>query len=113
MVKSYSMVNERRRLRPLLLSQCTYFLVVLELFYFVCVGGVRWDNDVYLNEDFRMLWTVEAGRNVTIEVQVRTLGYIGLGFSNDGKLEGSDVAIGWVNQGQTYFQVSADQFTFL
>lgn len=96
--------------RPL--GQCKYFLVFLKLFFFVCVGGVRWDNDVYLNDDFRMLWTVEAGGNVTIEVQVRTLGYIGIGFSTDGRLEGADVAIGWVNQGQSYFQVSF-QKTFI
>lgn len=77
------------------------------------VGGVRWDNDVYLNDDYRMLWTID-GRDMTIEVQVRTLGYVGLGFSNDGELAGADVAIGWVFNGSPYFQVSSSiSFMFL
>lgn len=94
------------------MCQCKYILVFLKLFFFVCVGGVRWDNDVYLNDDYRMLWTID-GRDVTFEVQVRTLGYIGLGFSNDGELAGADVAIGWVHQGQVYFQVSYTFFFLL
>lgn len=85
-----------------------YVLVWLSLkvFHFVCVGGVRWDNDVLLDENFRMLWTIEGGRDATFEVQVRTLGYVGVGFSQDGRIPGSDVAVGWIHQGQTYFQVS-------
>lgn len=53
-----------------------------------------------------MLWTVEGGRDATFEVQVRTLGYVGVGFSLDGEIAGADVAVGWIHQGQTYFQVS-------
>lgn len=88
------------------MCQCKYILVFLKLFLMcVGVGGVRWDNDVYLNDDYRMLWTID-GRDMTIEVQVRTLGYVGLGFSNDGELAGADVAIGWVFNGSPYFQVS-------
>lgn len=75
------------------------------MFHFVCVGGVRWDNDVQLDENFRMLWSIEGGRDATFEVQVRTLGYVGVGFSQDGQIPGSDVAVGWIHQGQTYFQV--------
>lgn len=87
------------------MCQCKYILVFLKLFLIVCVNGIRWDNAANLNENFRMLWTID-GPNVTFEVQVRTLGYIGIGFSIDGKLAGSDIAIGWVSQGQAYFQVS-------
>lgn len=94
-----------------------HVLLVLVL-HCVCVSttatttGVRWENDVRLDENFRMLWTIEAaatadgGREVVFEVQVRTLGYVGLGFSPNGELAGADVAIGWIHQGQTYFQVS-------
>lgn len=78
----------------------------LKVFHCVCVGAVRWDNDVQLDENFRMLWTVEGGRDATFEVQVRTLGYVGVGFSLDGEIAGADVAVGWIHQGQTYFQVS-------
>lgn len=88
-----------------ILCQCKYILIFLKLFLIICVSGVRWENAVNLNDDFRMLWNV-VDREVTFEVQVRTLGYIGLGFSRDGLLSGSDIVIGWISQGQTYFQVS-------
>lgn len=89
--------------------QWSHYVLVwlsLKVFHFVCVGGVRWDNDVQLDENFRMLWTIEGGRDATFEVQVRTLGYVGVGFSQDGRIPGADVAVGWIHQGQTYFQVS-------
>lgn len=70
------------------------------------VAGARWANDVRLDENFRLLWTIDGGGDVTFEVQVRTLGYVGVGFSMNGELAGADVAIGWIHQGQPYFQVS-------
>lgn len=92
---------------------------------FICsVIGIHWDHSVHLNDDYRLLWTISkpqkqlqqqqllaplhpSNYEVTFEVQVRTLGYIGFGFSPDGDRAGADVVIGWVDQGQTYFQVSA------
>lgn len=69
------------------------------------VFSVHWDHSTYLNDDFRLLWTVQSP-DVTFEVQVRTLGYVGLGFSRDGSRSGADIAIGWIDHGQTFFQVS-------
>lgn len=93
-------VADRRRTHVL--------IVLMMLLQFARVGGVvRWDNDVRLDVNFRMLWTVDVALGqVTFEVQANTLGYVGLGFSPNGELPGSDVAIGWVHQGQAYFQVS-------
>lgn len=71
------------------------------------VHSISWDRSVDLNNDFRLLWTINK-QEITFEVQVRTLGYVGLGFSRDGQLGGSDVAVGWVDQGQAYFQVCND-----
>lgn len=73
------------------------------------VHAIHWDHSVDLNNDFRLLWNI-YGQEITFEVQVRTLGYVGLGFSHDGRLPGSDVAIGWVSQGQVHFQVSSQRF---
>lgn len=67
--------------------------------------AIHWDHSVDLNDDYRVLWNI-LGQEITFEVQVRTLGYVGFGFSHDGRLPGSDVAIGWVSQGQVHFQVS-------
>ncbi|XP_039963293.1 MOXD1 homolog 2 [Bactrocera tryoni] len=66
-------------------------------------NALSWDHAVDLNEDFRILWTI-INQDITFEIQARTLGYVGFGFSPDGSLAGSDIAIGWVDKGQTYFQ---------
>lgn len=68
--------------------------------------AIVWENTVDLNEDFRLQWTVR-GADITFEVQVATLGYVGLGFSETGAMDNADVAVGWVDNGQTYLQVSA------
>lgn len=115
--------------RAYMMCQCECIFVFLRLvLYSVVITGItsnsyshhvnaiQWDHAVDLNDDYRVLWNI-VGQEITFEVQVRTLGYVGLGFSLDGKLPGSDVAIGWVSQGQAYFQVSARidyfHFTFL
>lgn len=64
-----------------------------------------WDHAIDLNEDFRILWQI-INQDITFEIQARTLGYVGFGFSPDGNVAGADMAIGWVDKGQTYFQVS-------
>ena len=66
---------------------------------------LSWDHAVDLNEDFRILWKI-VNQDITFEIQAHTLGYVGFGFSPDGNIAGSDMAIGWVDRGQTYFQVS-------
>lgn len=68
------------------------------------VLAIYWDHAVYLNDDFRLLWSLKQ-QDITFEVQVRTGGYVGLGFSADGAQAGADIAVGWIDQGQTYFQV--------
>lgn len=83
-----------------------YFVSAFVLFILDIVNGAyHWDHSVDLNDDFRMLWYIRE-QEITFEIQVRTLGYVGLGFSRDGKIFGSDIAIGWVDQGQAHFQVS-------
>ncbi|CAD7081234.1 unnamed protein product [Hermetia illucens] len=84
-------------------SPFVMFFLVLCLTTIVPVHSISWDRSVDLNNDFRLLWTINK-QEITFEVQVRTLGYVGLGFSRDGQLGGSDVAVGWVDQGQAYFQ---------
>lgn len=54
-----------------------------------------------------------SNQEITFEIQVRTLGYIGFGFSWDGRTSGADIVIGWVDNGQTYFQVIYMLFYFI
>lgn len=79
-------------------------LVLLSMFCGEAVQAIQWDHAVHLNADYRLMWTLKQ-QDITFEVQVRTAGYVGLGFSPDGAQSGADMAIGWIDQGQTYFQV--------
>lgn len=84
---------------------CGYVISVNEFHKTSLVHAAHWEHSVDMNEDYHLQWNI-YGREITFEVQARTLGYIGLGFSPDGQMPGSDVAIGWVSQGQAHFQVS-------
>jgi hypothetical protein len=68
-------------------------------------SGIEWKHNVILDKNFLMLWT--PGKNdVTFEVQVKTPGYVGLGFMRNDGHEGVDIVIGWVdNNGQVHLQV--------
>lgn len=74
-----------------------------------CLLGVadaaHWTHSAELDRNFAVFWT-PGEDDITFEVQVRTLGYVGLGFSSDGKMKGADMIIGWVRDGQVFFQVS-------
>ncbi|XP_050098172.1 MOXD1 homolog 2-like [Anopheles aquasalis] len=63
----------------------------------------QWDHLVDFDPNYRLLWTV-GSQEITFEIQARTLGYVGLGFSKDGTLSGADIAIGWIDQGHVYLQ---------
>ncbi|XP_052873199.1 MOXD1 homolog 2-like [Anopheles cruzii] len=65
--------------------------------------AAHWDHAIFLDEDYRLLWSI-TGQDITFEVQARTHGYIGLGFSKDGTIYGADIVIGWVDQGHVHFQ---------
>ncbi|XP_055626801.1 MOXD1 homolog 2-like [Toxorhynchites rutilus septentrionalis] len=68
------------------------------------VAGAHWDHAVDLDENYRLLWSISNNQDITFEVQARTLGYVGLGFSTDGSIYGADIVIGWVDNGQVHFQ---------
>jgi DOMON domain len=65
---------------------------------------MRWDHSVDLDENFRMLWKVKES-DIIVELQVRTLGYVGFGFARSEYIYGADMVIGWVDK-NTFFQVS-------
>lgn len=69
--------------------------------------AARWSHSAMLSPDYRLLWSLGPGpQDITFELQVRTLGYVGFGFSKDGRMTGADMVVGWVDKGQVYFQVS-------
>lgn len=80
-------------------------VLLVQLFLVSVVSAIQWDHSINVDENYRLLWNVQA-QEITFEVQVRTLGYIGFGLSRDGTRSGADVALGWVDHGKAIFQVS-------
>ncbi|KAK2584480.1 hypothetical protein KPH14_006855 [Odynerus spinipes] len=65
---------------------------------------VEWKHSAILDNNFLVLWTL-GDKEVTFEIQVRTLGYVGLGFKKEDGREGVDMVIGWVDSnGQVQLQ---------
>ncbi|XP_058465517.1 MOXD1 homolog 2-like [Malaya genurostris] len=63
----------------------------------------QWDHMMDFDHNYRLLWT-SNNQDITFEIQARTLGYVGLGFSHDGTLADSDIVIGWIDQGHVLLQ---------
>ncbi len=62
------------------------------------------DDDGY----YKLYWNFTiATESIYFAVNVSTTGWVGFGLSPNGLMPGSDVVIGWVNNGgKTYFHVS-------
>lgn len=65
------------------------------------------DHSIDLDENYRLYWRV-IEQDIVFEIQVRTAGYVGFGFSRDGTIYGADLVIGWIDSGHPYFQVGKD-----
>ena len=50
------------------------------------------------------------GTHVTMEVHVRTHGYVGFGLSPNGNMFPADIVIGWVKDGHTFFKVNTTTY---
>lgn len=85
-------------------------VLTLLLAAIAAVSAMRFDHTAQLTDDFRLLWTM-GREDMIFEMQVRTHGYIGLGFarSSDSREAGADAIIGWVDKRTPYFQVSPIQ----
>ena len=75
------------------------------------VNSIRYPFSVTLydrNGDTYVLhWNFNATeRTIAFAVNVSTTGWVGFGISPYGGMVNSDVVIGWVSNGRTYFHVS-------
>jgi hypothetical protein len=63
-----------------------------------------------LNEiNYYLFWAFNKER-ITFEVHVRTHGWFGLGFSGNGGMNGADMVVGWISNGETHFKVMIGQW---
>lgn len=51
---------------------------------------------------YRFYWNYTGGAIIG-EIQCQTLGWVGFGLSPTGGMDGSDVVVGWISNGVTYF----------
>ena len=65
------------------------------------------DGDTYV-----LHWSFSnADRTIAFAVNVSTTGWVGFGISPNGGMTNSDVVMGWVSNGRTYFHVSLQVYT--
>ena len=56
---------------------------------------------------YELYWTFDnAAKTISFAVRVQTTGWVGFGLSPNGQMPNSDVVIGWVANGETFFHVS-------
>lgn len=53
---------------------------------------------------YHVFWKFNS-TTITFEIHVNTTGYVGFGFSPNGKMYPSDVVIGWMKDGVPHFAV--------
>ena len=55
----------------------------------------------------KLYWTIDSSDGVIrFAVEAETTGWVGFGISSgQGKMEGADIVIGWVKDGQAYYSV--------
>ncbi|XP_073254240.1 DBH-like monooxygenase protein 1 homolog [Porites lutea] len=58
------------------------------------------------SQNVKLYWNVDtAKKEIFFTVEAKTTGWVGFGISSgQGKMEGADIVIGWVKDGQTYFK---------
>ncbi|XP_023931836.1 DBH-like monooxygenase protein 1 isoform X2 [Lingula anatina] len=78
---------------------------VLPLLFALAVPSLAdFTHHVVLKDDVYFLSWKFDNETITFETQVRTTGYIGLGFSPNGGMTGADIVIGWVKDGTAYLK---------
>ena len=59
------------------------------------------------NQYYGLHWNfTRETQSIYFAVNVSTTGWVGFGLSPNGQMPASDVVIGWVNGGESYFHVS-------
>ena len=70
----------------------------------------EYTNFAALDADSNVLfyWSINAtDSSIQFAVQAKTTGWVGFGISTgQGKMQGADIVIGWVKDGETFYAVS-------
>uniref|UniRef100_A0A7S2V5Q8 SMB domain-containing protein n=1 Tax=Fibrocapsa japonica TaxID=94617 RepID=A0A7S2V5Q8_9STRA len=70
---------------------------------FLCENGEFYDHYVNIDSGYDLFWTIDNNSDeIRIAAQVETSGWVGIGFSPDGNMPGSDIVIGWKSGEQVF-----------
>ena len=60
------------------------------------------------SQNVKLYWNISTTREeIFFTVEANTTGWVGFGISSgQGKMEGADIVIGWLKDGQTFFKAS-------
>ena len=87
------------------------FIILETLWISTCTGDIVPSEDfthsfpLAGDDIYHLFWKYDKDY-ITFEVHVKTKGYVGFGISASGGMKDSDVIIGWISDGKTYFDVS-------
>ena len=58
----------------------------------------KWTHHLVLDQQelFHLFWT-PSEETIRFEIQVKTQGYVAIGFSPNGGMSGSDIILGWID----------------
>ncbi|XP_055521654.1 DBH-like monooxygenase protein 2 homolog, partial [Leucoraja erinacea] len=69
------------------------------------VWAIEMPHHITLETGFDVFWGFDTGEGqITFAVEAQTMGWVGLGLTHSGDMTGADMAVGWVKDGQPYFQ---------
>jgi hypothetical protein len=60
-------------------------------------SDVKWTHSLLLETGFSVKWDSEDPDFLVMEISAPTTGYLGIGFSPNGDMHDSDIAIAWVD----------------
>ena len=101
-------MRQGMQLTMLLITQWVFFLCSFVVQS--CSANLAADHLFFVpldeNQHVKLYWNVSIARKeIIFTVEAKTTGWVGFGISSgQGKMQGADIVIGWVKDGQTYFK---------
>lgn len=76
-----------------------------------CSASLQWSHSVELSPNYTLSWSPDE-QSISFRLEVRTLGFVGLGFSPNGGMTHADIIMVWVDDttGQAHIGVSVGFF---
>jgi len=86
---------------------CFWTLLLVRLIPFVAGNDVHFSEYLDPQNKYELSWGVNLTENtIYFQVVVETTGFVGVGLSGNGQMDGADLFIAGVNDGVPYSQIT-------